>query len=211
MTRLKYIIAIVLLLAIVSIAFIGNTSFAAEKLKGTVSLDGSSTVFPISEAVAEEFLAVQPRVRVTVGVSGTGGGFKKFLAGETDINDASRPIKDQELKIAGEHGIRFIELPVAYDGLSVIINPGNDWVDQLTVAELQKIWQPGSTVEKWSDVRPGWPEEPIRLYGPGTDSGTFDYFTEAINGKGGASRPDCPGRCGDPKPRRAAPRRGAGR
>ena len=190
MTRLKYIFAIVLLLAIVSIAFMGNTSFAAERLKGTVSLDGSSTVFPISEAVAEEFLAVQPRVRVTVGVSGTGGGVKKFLAGETDINDASRPIKTEELIIAHEKGINFLELPVAYDGLSVIINPGNDWVDHLTVEELQKIWQPGSTVQNWSDIRAGWPEEPIRLYGPGTDSGTFDYFTETINGKSGASRPD---------------------
>jgi phosphate transport system substrate-binding protein len=164
--------------------------FAAEKLRGTVSLDGSSTVFPISEAVAEEFLAVQPRVRVTVGVSGTGGGFKKFLASETDINDASRPIKGKELKIAKEKGIEFIELPVAYDGLSVVVNIKNHWVETLSVAELKKIWQPGSTVNNWSDVRSDWPNEPIRLYGPGTDSGTFDYFTETINGKSGASRPD---------------------
>jgi phosphate transport system substrate-binding protein len=162
----------------------------AKNLKGTVALDGSSTVFPISEAVAEEFGSVQPRVRVTVGVSGTGGGFKKFLAGEIDINDASRPIKAKELKKAEELNIEFIEIPVAYDGLSVVVNIKNTWVDHLTVAELNKIWQTGSTVKNWSDVRPNWPNTPIRLYGPGTDSGTFDYFTETINGKSGASRPD---------------------
>lgn len=169
---------------------LSSASYGAEQLKGTVSLDGSSTVFPISEAVAEEFLAVQPRVRVTVGVSGTGGGFKKFLAGEIDINDASRSIKAKEIKVAKETGIEFIELPVAFDGLSVIVNKNNDWVDSLSVDELKKIWQPGSTVKNWSDVRSGWPERPIRLYGPGTDSGTFDYFSETINGKSGASRPD---------------------
>jgi phosphate transport system substrate-binding protein len=167
-----------------------STVSAAERLRGTVSLDGSSTVFPISEAVAEEFNAVQPRVRVTVGVSGTGGGFKKFLAGETDINDASRSIKESELEIAQASGQEFLELPVAFDGLSVVVHPDNTWVDSLTVAQLQKIWQPGSTVENWSDIRSDWPAEPIRLYGPGTDSGTFDYFTETINGASGASRPD---------------------
>lgn len=125
-----------------------------------------------------------------MGVSGTGGGFKKFLAGEIDINDASRPIKMKEVDKANEMGIGYIELPVAYDGLSVVVNKKNTWVDHLTVAELSKIWQPGSTVTNWSDVRAGWPEMKIRLYGPGTDSGTFDYFTETINGKSGASRPD---------------------
>lgn len=179
-----------LLLAVVVIITTATGASAAERLRGTVSLDGSSTVFPISEAVAEEFNAVQPRVRVTVGVSGTGGGFKKFLAGETDINDASRPIKGSEWEQAKVSGQEFIELPVAFDGLSVVVNKNNTWVDHLTVAELRKIWQPGSTVENWSDVRAGWPAEPIRLYGPGTDSGTFDYFTETINGKSGASRPD---------------------
>lgn len=173
-----------------SVTIFGSMSVSAEQLRGTVSLDGSSTVFPISEAVAEEFLAVQPRVRVTVGASGTGGGFKKFLAGEIDINDASRPIKMKEVDKANEMGIGYIELPVAYDGLSVVVNKKNTWVDHLTVAELSKIWQPGSTVTNWSDVRVGWPEMKIRLYGPGTDSGTFDYFTETINGKSGASRPD---------------------
>ena len=159
-------------------------------LSGTVSIDGSSTVYPVTEAVAEEFLAVEPGVRVTVGVSGTGGGFKKFAAGEIDINDASRPIKDSEAAEAQGHGIEYLEIPVAYDGLSIIVHPENTWVDHLSVAELQQIWQPGSTVDSWDDIRPEWPAEPIRLYGPGTDSGTFDYFTEAVNGEAGLSRPD---------------------
>lgn len=159
-------------------------------LTGVVSLDGSSTVYPVSEAVAEEFLAVAPDVRVTVGVSGTGGGFKRFVAGEIDINDASRPISASEQAAAASAGIEYLEIPVAYDGLSVVVNPSNTWVDYLTVAELQLIWQPGSTVDSWNDVRPEWPDQPIRLYGAGTDSGTFDYFTEVINGEAGASRPD---------------------
>ena len=174
----------------IALSLITPTAFSAERLRGTVSVDGSSTVFPISEAAAEEFGAVQPRVRVTVGVSGTGGGFKKFLAGEIDINDASRPIKASELEAAQTSDQQFIELPVAFDGLSVVVNKRNTWVDQLSVAELHKIWQPDSSVHNWSDIRVGWPAEPIRLYGPGTDSGTFDYFTETINGKSGASRPD---------------------
>jgi phosphate transport system substrate-binding protein len=163
---------------------------SAGKLKGSVRVDGSSTVFPITEAVAEEFRAVQPRVRVTVGFSGTGGGFKKFTIGETDINDASRPIKDQEMAKAAESGVGFIELPVAYDGLSVVVNPANDFVDHLTVEELHRIWMPGSQVKTWQDVRPEWPAEEIDLYGPGVDSGTFDYFTEAINGRAQACRSD---------------------
>jgi phosphate transport system substrate-binding protein len=159
-------------------------------LAGVVRLDGSSTVYPISEAVAEEFPSVAPDVRVTVGVSGTGGGFKKFLAGEIDINDASRPISESEKAEATTKGLEYLEIPVAYDGLSVVVNPNNTWVDHLTVAELQMIWQPGSTVDSWDDIRPEWPAQPIRLYGAGTDSGTFDYFTEVINGEAGASRPD---------------------
>ncbi|MFT7220059.1 MAG: phosphate transport system substrate-binding protein [Candidatus Azotimanducaceae bacterium] len=161
-----------------------------KQLAGKVRLDGSSTVFPISEAVAEEFNAVAPRVRVTVGVSGTGGGFKKFLAGEIDINDASRVIKPSEQEKATANGVGYIEVPVAFDGLSVVVNRENDWVDYLTVAELNAIWRPGSAVTTWADVRSEWPAEPIRLYGPGTDSGTFDYFTKVINGKEQASRPD---------------------
>lgn len=160
------------------------------ELRGAVSLDGSSTVYPISEAIAEEFLSIAPRVRVTVGVSGTGGGFKKFLSGEIDINDASRTIKESEEAEAEASGIDFLEIPVAFDGLSVVVNPNNTWVDSLTVDELQMIWQPGSMVDSWDDIRADWPARPIRLYGPGTDSGTFDYFTEVINGESGASRPD---------------------
>ena len=180
---LYFALSTVLLLSIGEISFAGG-------LKGKVRVDGSSTVFPITEAVAEEFQKKNRRVRVTVGISGTGGGFKKFSTGQTDINDASRPIKDSERKKAKDNGVGFIELPVAYDGLSVVINPNNDFVDYLTVTELRKIWQPGSTVKYWSDVRPEWPERPITLYGPGADSGTFDYFTKTINGKSQASRPD---------------------
>ncbi len=161
--------------------------------QGLVRIDGSSTVFPITEAVAEEFQnAERGRVRVTVGISGTGGGFKKFCRGETDISDASRPIKESEVKMCAENGVRYIELPVAYDGLAVMVNKKNDWVNHLTVAELKKIWEPAAEgkVTRWSQVRKGWPDKTIRLYGPGTDSGTFDYFTEAINGKEKASRAD---------------------
>ncbi len=172
---------------------IATTSYAGSRaLKGTVKVDGSSTVFPITEAVAEEFGKVREhrRVRVTVGVSGTGGGFKKFLAGETDINDASRPIKQKEIDKARKNDVKFVELPVAYDGLSVVVNKKNTWVDYLTVAELNKIWKPGSTVKTWKDIRSNWPDQKIQLYGPGTDSGTFDYFTEVINGKSQVSRSD---------------------
>jgi len=168
----------------------GRHDANASKLEGTVKADGSSTVYPISEAAAEEFQKVHPRVRVTVGISGTGGGFKKFTAGETDISDASRPIKEVEMQAAAQHGVEYIELPVAFDGLSVMVNPKNTWVDHLTVDELKRIWQPGSTVKKWSDVRAGWPAEEIRLFGAGHDSGTFDYFTEAICGKEKACRSD---------------------
>ena len=155
-----------------------------------IRVDGSSTVFPITEAVAEEFAKVRKDVRVTVGISGTGGGMKRFGAGEIDIVDASRPIKQKEIDAALAGGVAFIELPVAYDGLSIVVNPKNDWVDHLTVAELKKIWEPASKVKNWSDVRAGWPAREIKLYGPGADSGTFDYFTEAINGKAQASRSD---------------------
>ena len=152
-------------------------------LTGHVPIDGSSTVYPITEAVAEEFRKVHPKVRVEVSFSGTGGGFKKFCAAQTVINDASRPIKAKEMQMAKDSGIEFIELPVAYDGLTVVINPENKFVDHLTVAELNKIWKPGSTISNWSQVRDGFPNVPLKLYAPGTDSGTFDYFTKAINGK----------------------------
>jgi len=162
------------------------------ELSGTIAIDGSSTVFPISEAVAEEFQKRYRNVKVTVGISGTGGGFKKFCNKETDISDASRPIKDTELQACEQNGREFIELPVAFDGLAVVVNPQNDWVDYLTVEELNLIWKPESqgVITRWNQVRSNWPDAPLNLYGPGTDSGTFDYFTEAINGKSGASRGD---------------------
>jgi len=159
-------------------------------LTGSVQIDGSSTVFPIAEAVAEEFQIANPDVRVTVGFSGSGGGFERFCGGETDISNASRPINDREVAACAGAGIEFTELTVAWDGLSVIVNPANDFVECFTVEELRRIWEPGSTVRTWRDVRPSWPAEEIRLYGPGTDSGTFDYFTETVNGEAGASRPD---------------------
>ncbi|MGH7549936.1 MAG: PstS family phosphate ABC transporter substrate-binding protein [Gemmatimonadota bacterium] len=159
-------------------------------LSGSVQIDGSSTVYPISEAVAEEFQRMHPETRVTVGVSGTGGGFQRFCAGETDISDASRPIKDGEAELCRQNGIDFTEIRVAWDGLSVVTNPSNDFVDCLTVDELKGIWEPGSEVNNWSQVRQGFPDKELVLYGPGTDSGTFDYFTEAIMGEEDASRPD---------------------
>tara|TARA_R110002111_G_scaffold256979_2_gene324640 strand:+ start:135463 stop:136446 length:984 start_codon:yes stop_codon:yes gene_type:complete len=162
----------------------------SKKLTGTVQIDGSSTVYPISEAVAEEFRAVQPEVRVTVGVHGTGGGMKKFIAGEIDICDASRAMKDKEADSCKEQGIEFIELSVAFDGLAVIVNPKNTWCDCLTVGQLKELWRPESDVKQWKDLNPQWPAEEIKLYGPGTDSGTFDYFTEAIVGEEKASRSD---------------------
>jgi phosphate transport system substrate-binding protein len=155
-----------------------------------VKVDGSSTVFPITEAVAEEFQKLHPGVKVTVGVSGTGGGFKKFTTGETDISDASRPIEETERKAAQEKGIEYLELRVAIDGLSVMVNPANTWVDCLTTEELRKIWEPGSQIKNWNQVRPGFPDVTLRLYGPGTDSGTFDYFTKEIVGEEDASRGD---------------------
>ena len=164
--------------------------------KVTVKVDGSSTVFLITEAVAVEFqkerddIAVDVKYSVTVGYSGTGGGFEKFYGRETDINDASRAITDEEIKRCREAGIDFIELPVAYDGLSVVVHKDNDFVDYLTTRELNMIWKLGSRVTRWSQVREGWPDEEIKLFGPGGDSGTFDYFTEVINKRRGACRSD---------------------
>lgn len=169
-------------------SFVSN-AHAARKL---IKVDGSSTVFPITEAVAEEFQKQYKGTKVMVGISGTGGGFKRFGRGETDISDASRPIKQKEIEFCKENNIAYIELPVAYDGLAVIVNPKNTWVDHLTVQELKKIWQPSSqgTVTTWHSIRPNFPDKEIHLFGPGTDSGTFDYFTEAICGASGASRGD---------------------
>lgn len=164
--------------------------YAARKI---IKVDGSSTVFPITEAVAEEFqIAKRGKVMVTVGISGTGGGFKKFCRGETDISDASRPIKPKEVELCKKNSIEYIELPVAYDGLAVMVNPKNNWANFLTVKELKKLWEPAAQgkITKWSQIRKGWPDKEIHLYGPGVDSGTFDYFTKAIVGEEGASRGD---------------------
>lgn len=163
-----------------------NTAFAADKV---IKIDGSSTVYPITEAVAEEFQKSQ-KVKVTVGESGTGGGFKKFCRGETDVSNASRPISQKEIDACKEAGIQYIELPIAFDALTVAVNAKNDWVKTLTVDELKKIWQPGSSVKNWKQVNSAFPDKAMALYGPGTASGTFDYFTEAINGKSKASRTD---------------------
>ncbi len=157
-----------------------------------IAIDGSSTVYPITEAVAEEFQKANKDIRITVGISGTGGGFKKFANGETDLSDASRPIKATEDVACASKGIQYIELPVAYDGLAVMVNPQNDWVKSMTVRELKLLWQPEAQgkVMKWNQIRPEWPDQEIHLFGPGTDSGTFDYFTEAICGKEDACRGD---------------------
>ena len=165
---------------------------ALAELSGDIVIDGSSTVFPVTAAAAEEFEQYAPKVRITVGISGTGGGFEKFCRGETDIQNASRPIKPEEAALCAENGIEYIELPVAFDGLTVVVNPENTWAECLTVAELSTIWKPESegVVMNWNQVRPDFPDAPINLYGPGTDSGTFDYFTQAINGAEGASRGD---------------------
>jgi phosphate transport system substrate-binding protein len=156
----------------------------------SIKVDGSSTVIRITEAVTEEFAKEQPGVRVTGGRSGTGGGFKKFANGEIDICDASRAINEIEKKACKDRGIEYVELEIAFDGIALVVNPQNDWCDCLKVEQLKAIWEPGSKVSKWSDIDPAWPQQEVKLYGPGTDSGTFDYFTEAINGKTGKCRQD---------------------
>lgn len=177
-------------LAIAGAVLAVGASAQAQNLRGTIKVDGSSTVYPITEAVAEEFSKEHPRVRVTVGISGTGGGFKRFAVGETDISDASRPIKDKELKACKDNGVEFVELPVAYDGLSIVVNKSNTWVDHLTVDELKKIFLDGSPAQTWQDVRSEWPAEPIKIFSPGTDSGTFDYFKEVVAEDGKSIRSD---------------------
>lgn len=187
----KFFFLTMTIVLVLSLAACGNNEGGTENgLSGSVRIDGSSTVYPITEAVAEEFQGEYPDAEVTIGVSGTGGGFTKFTNGEIDINNASRPIKDKEITTAQSNNIEYIELPIAYDGLSVVVNKDNDWVDYLTVDELKMIWEPNSKVTKWNQVRSEWPDAEIKLYGPGTSSGTFDYFTEAIMGESGMSRPD---------------------
>jgi len=159
-------------------------------LSGTIEIDGSSTVFPISVAAAEIFREENSNVQIPVGISGTGGGMKRFIVGETTISNASRPIKEKESSVASENGIEFTELEIAFDGLSVVVNKTNNWVDCLTTEELNTIWDNGSEVNNWNQIRPSFPDVKLNLYGPGTDSGTFDYFTDVINGDEGRTRSD---------------------
>lgn len=182
---------------IAAIAALALTGVAASGLVradvALVKVDGSSTVYPITEAVAEDFQKSKKNsIRVTVGISGTGGGFKKFCRGETDISDASRPITKQEMADCKAAGIEYMEFPVAYDALTVVISPKNDWAKTMTVAELKAIWEPAAQgkITSWKQINPAWPDRPLKLYGPGADSGTFEYFTEAINGKSKATRGD---------------------
>src|SRR4051812_27266593 len=173
----------------------GAAAFAGPALAQDkiVKIDGSSTVYPITEAVAEEFQkAKKNAIKVTVGISGTGGGFKKFCRGETDISDASRPILKKEMEDCKAAGVEYVELPVAFDALTVVVNPRNQFIKQLTVAEMKKMWEPAAQgkVTRWNQVNPAWPDQPMKLFGPGADSGTFDYFTEAVVGKSKSSRGD---------------------
>ncbi len=183
---------VALALSIVAVGCGGgnNSGSTNSDLSGTIKIDGSSTVAPLSEAAAEKFQAENADVRVTVGTSGTGGGFEKFCAGETDLSDASRPIKDEEIKICEKNGIKYEELQVANDGLANVVNVQNDFAKCLTTDQLKKIWDKGSKVDNWNQVDPSFPNEKMDLYGAGTDSGTFDYFTAAINGEEGQSRSD---------------------
>ncbi len=183
-----------------SVVFAGSMAVAAALLSATaiaqqkvVKIDGSSTVYPITEAVAEEFQkAKRQSIKVTVGISGTGGGFKKFCRGETDISDASRPILKAEMADCAKAGIEYYELPVAFDALTVVINPKNSFIKAFTVEELKKMWEPGAQgkITRWNQVNPAWPDAPMKLFGAGSDSGTFDYFTEAVVGKAKSSRGD---------------------
>lgn len=175
------------LLAVSALALLGTAATAQ-----VVKVDGSSTVYPVTEAVAEEFQKANKGLKVTVGVSGTGGGFKKFCRAETDISNASRPISASEMKDCKAAGVEYFELPVAFDALTVVINPRNTWLKQATVAELKKMWEPAAQgkITRWNQVNPAWPDQPMKLFGAGSDSGTFDYFTEAIVGKSKSSRGD---------------------
>jgi phosphate transport system substrate-binding protein len=174
-------------------AILGGVAAAPVATAQVVKVDGSSTVYPITEAVAEEFQkAKKGAIKVTVGISGTGGGFKKFCRGEIDVSDASRPILKKEMEACAAAGIKYVELPVAFDALTVVVNKNNDWLNSITVEELKKMWEPGAQgkITKWNQINPKWPDASLKLFGPGADSGTFDYFTDAINGKEKASRGD---------------------
>jgi len=172
----------------------GSSETEGSTLSGSVKIAGSSTVYPISVAVAEEFNHIHPKVEIPIQSTGTGGGFKNFfIPGKTDINDASRPIKDSEKEAAAANGIEAIEFRVATDAITIVVSPKADWVDNITVEQLNQIWRPENPAMKWSDVNPSWPDEPFELYGPTSASGTFDYFTDEINGEEGASRSDYQG------------------
>jgi phosphate transport system substrate-binding protein len=178
------------LCAMLTLAATTLSSYAGGKLAGSIKVDGSSTVYLITEVMAAQFNKLHPDVRISVAFSGTGGGFKKFAAGETDISDASRGIKPDEAQKCHDAGINFSELQVGWDGLAVVIHPENTWAKKLTVEQLRKIWHPDTAAKRWGDVDPSWPKEEIKLFGAGSDSGTFDYFTEVINGKEKVIRPD---------------------
>jgi phosphate transport system substrate-binding protein len=186
MKKLVFIIS----LAILAVSCGEKKAEKTSELTGSIAIDGSGTVYPVSEAVAEEFLKTEPNVKVTVGESGTGGGFKKFATGVTDISDASREIKGKEIELCKENAIEYIKLTVALDGITVVINKDNTWAKSMTTEELKKLWEPNSTIKKWNEIRAEWPNEEIHLYGPNTSHGTYDFFTEVIMGESGASRTD---------------------
>ena len=184
-------IALITSLTLATAALLGaGTGQDLRRLRGSITIDGSSTVYPITEAIAESFKTAAPNVKVTVGVSGTGGGFKRFAANETDISNASRPIKAAEAGMCTDAGVDFIEIPVAYDGLTIVVNKGNYWAESMTVDDLRKVFLASGAARTWQDVRPEWPDRPINIYCPGTDSGTFDYFKEVVAGKKGSIRSD---------------------
>ncbi len=187
---MKTRLAITLLGSIATLALIAAGCGGGDSSSDVITADGSSTVGPFTTRAAEDFRGDNPDVQITVGISGTGGGFERFCAGETDISNASREIKEEEAAICKENGVEYVELQVATDALTNVVNPENDWVTCLTVEQLNAIWKPGSEVSNWNQVDPSYPDVPLKLYGAGTDSGTFDYFTGAINGEEGASRSD---------------------
>lgn len=192
MKPVKYFVVFSFTLLLLSCTQRSDREGGAGKLAGEIRIDGSSTVYPITEAIAEEYRIEQPDVRITIGISGTGGGFQKFTRGEIDINDASRPIKEPESQAAGQNDVQFAALTVAFDGLAVLVHKDNTWVDHFTVEELKRMWEPAAqgSVVRWNQIRPEWPNEEFNLYGPGVASGTYDYFTEVIVGESGASRGD---------------------
>jgi len=176
--------------AVSALVLLAGAAQDAKPVKGAVRIDGSSTVYPIAEAIAEEFSEAAPGVNVTVGMSGTGGGFKRFGAGETDASNASRPIKPAEADACKSKGIEFVELPIAYDGLTIVVHKDNTWAKQITVEQIKKAFGADGSAKTWKDLDPSWPDEPLKVYSPGTDSGTFDYFKEVTVGKDGTIRGD---------------------